>query len=101
MQWGLYQQQGVATSENGDVRAYMLIQAFRHFGHLEAHFNPLNGKVEHHIELEHGDKELVAKYKHIYCNRIGFEYMGLGHPDLEKWLQDIIESNPDFTLTSD
>ena len=36
-------------------------------------------------------REILAALKEIYCSRIGFEYMDLGNPELEKWMQSRLE----------
>jgi 2-oxoglutarate dehydrogenase E1 component len=100
-----------------DIRVYNLIEAYRAYGHLMANINPINTHpVEEPIELKletHGlqnqdltklfptfgllsDKtapllKIISTLKSIYCNKIGVEYVGLGQPELEQWLQNRIE----------
>ncbi len=98
------------------VRIYDLIQAYRRSGHLLAKCNPLEpegGKTDllksekwgfSASELDQsfptfgfcaGEKaplkEILAALQRVYCSRIGFEYMDLGNPELEKWMQKEIE----------
>lgn len=102
-----------------DLRIYNLIEAYRTYGHLLAKINPIaltppeepwQLKLEHlHFSPEDLDRrfptlgllpqpqatlrEMIDTLQRIYCNRIGVEYMGLGNPDLEKWLQNELESH--------
>lgn len=100
-----------------DIRVYNLIQAYRTYGHLIAKFNPLvteEIKEPKELRLEtHGltkqdlslpfltyglmpEKKaplltILNALKTIYCAKIGIEYMGLQHPEVESWLQRKIE----------
>lgn len=100
-----------------DIRVYNLIEAYRSNGHLMANINPIKTHpIEEPVELKletHGlqDQDLTKVFptfgllteakapllkiintlKSIYCNKIGVEYIGLGQPELEKWLQNRIE----------
>ncbi len=38
-------------------------------------------------------QEIISTLRKIYCSNIGIEYMDLGDPDLELWMQQQIESN--------
>lgn len=99
------------------LRIFELVQTYRRFGHLAASFNPLEeegeksppelslkglGFAENELEQmfptlgfcgkpEAKLKEIVEALKAIYSSRIGFEYMDLGHVELEKWMQGKIE----------
>jgi len=102
-----------------DLRVYHLIQAYRMYGHLMAHVNPISVaeiKVPWQLELgalgfQHEElskpfptnglmthseallKEIIAVLHDIYCGTIGVEYMGTQNPQLEIWLQERIEPN--------
>jgi len=106
-------------SAPADLRVYNLIEAYRTYGHLRAKVNP----IETHtlpekdlltIELYGFNKgelsalfptcgllsqekapllEIINALKRIYCDKIGFEYMGLQRPELERWLQTRIETD--------
>lgn len=107
------------TEPKGDsssLRISNLIQAYRRYGHLLARFNPVETKErdapELNLELlgffeselpqvfptlgfcgkpEAPLSEIIEALQGIYSSRIGFEYMDLSHPDLEKWIQGKIE----------
>ncbi len=111
--------------ESPDLRIYLLIDAFRKFGHLMASFNPVATSLpqepkELNIETLGFKKEeldasfptcgflkekqaplktLIAALKKTYCGTVGIEYMGLGNIELEQWLQQQIE--PLFPLNLD
>ncbi len=111
-----------SKKESPDLRIYELIDAYRKFGHLMARINPIATQIpEEPIELNLNTlgfsdaelnavfptcgflkkltaplKEIVEALKKTYCEKIGIEYMGLGNPLLEKWLQEKIE--PFFDL---
>ena len=111
--------------ESPDLRIYLLIDAYRKFGHLMAKFNPVRTtEIKEPIELnfetygfkkEELDlpfptvgflaqpnaplKDLIEALKKTYCGTIGVEYLGLGNTELEKWIQEQIE--PLFPLHLD
>ena len=100
------------------LRIYHLIEAYRNYGHLLSHINPLEPNSKNDpwqlklsklgFELnelkdqfptngllrapEASLEEIIATLRQIYCTNIGFEYMGLGDPDLEQWMQQRIEA---------
>ncbi len=106
-----------ATKESPDLRIYLLIDAYRKFGHLIASYNPIATELpKEPLELnlsKMGFKEselnalfptcgflreaqaplknIVDALKKTYCGKIGVEYMGLGSPELEAWVQSRIE----------
>ena len=108
--------------ESPDLRVHLLIEAYRKYGHLRAHFNPLVLKSEEEVEelkLENlgfkreelGNlfptcgflkeasaplKVIVEALEKTYSATIGIEYIELGQPAIEKWLQERIE--PFFPL---
>ncbi len=110
------------VKESPDLRVYLLIDAYRKFGHLMASCNPISTQVAQeprelnlqHLGFKEGElatlfptcgflkepkaplKEIVAALKKTYCGKIGVEYMGLGSPELETWVQSKIE--PFFPL---
>ncbi len=116
---------GFKTSSGKDpaCRILGLIQAYRRYGHLEALFNPLDtsSRVAKELELsafqissdeifptfglcdapEASAQEIVAALRRIYCSRIGFEYMDLGIPGLEAWMQSRIESKEWISFTEE
>ena len=112
----LYKRGVEPAADQSSLRIYDLVQAYRRYGHLEARFNPLESgeKKAAELDLEKlgffsselsqnfptlgfcGKKEaplseIIAALKGIYCSRIGFEFMDLGHSDLEKWVQGRLE----------
>ncbi len=118
--WELGQRQSsvaAASEDHLEVRAYHLLQAYRKYGHLLASFNPISVQPSillpelelHTLGFAEGDlgKEvpthgflpeqkttlanLIDALKKTYCRKIGIEYMGLGVPELEQWLQSKIE----------
>jgi 2-oxoglutarate dehydrogenase E1 component len=110
------------VEESADLRIYHLINAFRTYGHLMAKTDPLGlVQVSEPPELnlknlrfspEEMDKNfptcgflkekeaplrvLVEALRKTYCGMIGIEYMDLGNPAIEKWMQEKIE--PYFEL---
>lgn len=100
-----------------DIRVYHLIEAHRTYGHLMAHINPIATHPPTEPEelklktygLDYQDLpkrfptygllkepfapliQIVNALKSIYCQNIGVEYIGLGQPELEKWLQNYLE----------
>lgn len=101
-----------ATTDLGN-----LIDAYRKYGHLIAKVNPIavhdaSEPAELMLEnlgfkqqdLNHNfptngilDKpqatlsEIIGTLRKIYCDKIGLEYMDLGNPEIEQWIQERIE----------
>ncbi len=98
-------------------RVPLLIEAYRRYGHLKAHINPLEERPASPIELalrSFGFEEreltalfptygllseqeaplssLIAALETIYCGTIGMECTGLQSHALEKWIQQQVES---------
>ncbi|MBI3236540.1 MAG: 2-oxoglutarate dehydrogenase subunit E1, partial [Chlamydiales bacterium] len=113
---------GEKKEESPDLRIYLLIDAYRQFGHLTASYNPIATQIPPEpIELQLGKigfqeeeaklpfptcgflkensaslQEIVEALKKTYSGKIGIEYMGLGSVEIEKWVQQKIE--PYFPL---
>lgn len=112
----LYKRGGEPAPDQSNLRISNLIQAYRRYGHLLAKFNPLDNSERQAPELNLEQlgffeselnqefptlgfcgkpsaslREILDALKEIYCNRIGFEYMDLSHPELEKWIQERLE----------
>lgn len=111
-----------AATGGGNLQIWQLIQAYRSFGHLAAPINPLKEvttparlSIESFgfsstdlqksffsfglCEKEEATlAEIVDRLRSIYSSRIGFEYMGLGNPDIERWFQSKIEPRLNVTL---
>lgn len=105
------------NQEDRGAGIYRLIEVYRHYGHLEAHFNPIKASApEPHAGLDHKNlgfsdadlsrhfstmgllpsakaplRDIIDTLRRIYCSSIGFEYMGLQRPDMERWLQEQLE----------
>lgn len=110
------QQQQLPAS--ADLRVYNLIEAYRTYGHEAAHINPIAIKPIKEpptLQLESfglSSKDLsqlfptygllpeakaplsriIDRLKRIYCSNIGVEYMYLENPELERWIQEQMES---------
>jgi 2-oxoglutarate dehydrogenase E1 component len=112
----LYKRGEIPGPELSSCRIFGLIQGYRRYGHLLAPINPIETTARTAEELRldnlgfaeteltqvfptmgvHDKKEaplqeIIDALHEIYCSRIGFEYMDLGHSELEKWLQARIE----------
>lgn len=111
--------------ESPDLRVYLLIEAYRKYGHLMAQFNPISTTLPQEPDalnplklgfkqeelttlfptcgfLEQSEvplKDLLEALKKTYSGTIGIEYVGLQNIALEKWLQEQIE--PFFPLHLD
>ncbi len=122
MEWGSQVIPSVPSEGSPDLKVHRLIDAYRSFGHLVARCNPIATKApEEPLELKLENlgfssqdltaefptcgflpekqaplKTLIEALRATYCKNIGIEYMGLGHPAMEKWLQQRIE--PFFPL---
>lgn len=114
------------ASGSSDLKIYQLIEAYRTYGHLKAKDNPLFAPSTEVRELslknlgfEQSDlnksfptcgflpvaeaplSEIIEALEKTYCGSIGIEYMGLRKPELESWLQKIIEPNFPLPFTKE
>ena len=101
-----------------DLRVYTLVQAYRSFGHLSAHINPLEPPPAadaipqlnmQTLGLRSDDmdkifptygllpektaplKKIIETLKQIYSGTIGIEYMGFGDSARDLWIQKQFE----------
>lgn len=86
--------------KTGGDGSHELVQTFRRYGHLWANFNPLESAEAFDAKRFSAlDAPTVAKLKEVYCGAIGYEYMDLGKPELEKWIQERIETQGQAQLS--
>jgi len=100
-----------------DLQLNDLIQAYREYGHLIAHLDPLGHNVQRHkfLELKEfgleeadlnrmvnasifrsgGDRctlrELITMLRQTYCGTFAVEYMEIRDPEHRQWLQEQME----------
>ncbi len=112
---------------SADLRVHLLIHAYRTYGHLLAHVNPIAPPPPTDVpelnlqklgfqadeleksfptcsflkEKEAPLKTIVDALRKTYCQTIGIEYMGLGEPKIESWLQEKIEPFFELKLSVD
>jgi 2-oxoglutarate dehydrogenase E1 component len=125
--WELGQLQPPGKSGSLDLQVYLMIDAYRRYGHLSAAINPLAPtppaeapelKLEN-FGFKAGDMQrvvptsgflkekeaplgkVVEALKKTYAGTIGIEYMGLGNPELEAWMQKRIEPNFPIPFSAD
>ncbi len=103
------------TGNSGECRIDLLIAAFRRDGFIMARVNPLSGEEPKEIpSLNYQNygftdlnkvyptcgllpeptaplSKILVRLKEIYCGTIGFEYVGIVEPEMERWLQSRIE----------
>ncbi|MCX6990930.1 MAG: 2-oxoglutarate dehydrogenase E1 component [Chlamydiae bacterium] len=114
------------AAQTGDLKAYLLVQAYRMYGHLAAQIDPLSDKVREPEPLSLSTfglteddlsasfstfgflakekaplKELIASLKATYANKVGIEYLDLGNLEMEKFIQKKIEPSFPINLTVD
>src|SRR3990167_4961103 len=107
---------GEKEPDLSSCRILHLIQSYRRYGHLQAPVNPIAKELPMAKELqlemlgfakeeldqlfptlgfcnrkEAPLQEIIAALHAIYCSRIGVEYMDLGSPEIEQWLQKRLE----------
>ncbi len=126
IEFGMSKGQSIQEA-SADLRVFHLIETYRTFGHLGAHFNPIDTTKKQEISelsLEsHGFSEadlskpfptcgylpqetvplkmLIEALQKTYCNGVGFEYMGLQMPKLEKWIEERIEPSLEIPMTKE
>lgn len=118
------------NTASDEWRIDRLIDAYRTYGHLLAQINPVeinpanSINLPYQLQLQTIDfnpedlskqfptcgllststaplQKIIDTLKQIYCNSIGYEYIGLQNPQLEEWLQQKIESTAKTELTND
>jgi 2-oxoglutarate dehydrogenase E1 component len=102
---------------NKDFYTYLLIDAYRKYGHLETALNPIEEPPQENalLKLENFGlsqkdlqeqvatyglllqeraplQEVIARLKTVYCGRMGVEYMHLSDPSQREWIRSRIES---------
>jgi 2-oxoglutarate dehydrogenase E1 component len=113
----LYYPRVEVTVPGKDYRIAQLIDAYRTYGHLLANVNPIavepqsepyqlnierfgftrQDLASHFPTYELLQEEtapllnIINTLRSIYCDRLGFDFMHVQHPELEKWLIDQIE----------
>lgn len=106
----------IPTETGASIHA--LIEAYRTHGHLKAKVNPLEevrlspwqlalerfGFSDSDLNTSYPTlgileskeatlSEIIGKLEQVYCGTVGIEYMGLGRPEIEQWIQQRIESS--------
>ncbi len=113
--------------ESADLRTYYLIQAYRTYGHLLAECNVIAtekpsfpeelkienfGLTEQDLDTEFPTggsidkekaplREIIDVLQKTYCSTVGIEYMDLGSPAIEAWVQKRIEPYFPTNLSSE
>ncbi len=110
-----------------DLRIFRMIEAYRLYGHKGATFNPIGIDLTKPDEVEELKLETLGFKKEeleqefptcgflkdqtaplsaiidalnkTYCNSVGFEYMGMQTPDMERFFQQKIEPLFQFSLS--
>jgi len=114
----LYYPKVEIAASHEEWRIQQLITAYRTYGHLIANINPIaTHPIQEPFQLKLESSgftkqdlskdfptcglleketapllEIINALKSIYCDKIGFEYMGSQNSELEKWLQEHIEN---------
>lgn len=113
-----------------DVKVKELIHAYRTYGHLAANVNPMERKIDLSVQdnlppllqcASYGldphltaivasfgffeaprvpFEQLLKRLQTLYCSAIGFEYMGLGNPEIERFIQQHVEATSPQTALS-
>ncbi|NRA90802.1 MAG: 2-oxoglutarate dehydrogenase subunit E1, partial [Simkaniaceae bacterium] len=110
---------GGSDESSADLRIFRLIEAYRVYGHKAASFNPIHTEVEKlknvaELNLKNlgfSQDELSKPFptcgflkensaplsviidalEKTYCSSVGFEYMGMQTPEVEKYFQEKVE----------
>jgi 2-oxoglutarate dehydrogenase E1 component len=100
-----------------EFNVFRLIQSFRARGHLLTDTNPIRPRINRHARISLDDyglteadltesfrcgefvglgvatlKDIIAKMKKIYCDKIGIEYMHSNNTDIRRWVRNEFES---------
>ena len=109
---------GINIFPEKEIAVMMLIDAYRHRGHLISDTNPLKKRKNRYPHLELNEfglenelnqtffagntiglknatlQQIVDKLNKIYCGHIGFEYSFIEHHEERLWLRERIENMP-------
>lgn len=122
--WEFAQEVG-GQDHKGDVKLDHLIQAYRTYGHLNAHFDCLEEKpralirelsyqsygfqesdlkkyfsTENFLSVAEATlAEIIQQLEKTYCGSVGIEYVTAQNPELEAWIQKKIEPGFPIVLT--
>jgi 2-oxoglutarate dehydrogenase E1 component len=108
---------GVGTIPQKEVAVMMLIDGYRHRGHLLSTTNPIKKRRDHKPRLTPADyglteadsskvfyagevlglknatlSQIVAQLNAVYCGDIGFEYSHIENHEKRNWLRERIET---------
>lgn len=107
---------GVSTIPQKEIAVMMLVDGYRHRGHLLSTTNPLKPRRDHKPRLSHEDygltegdldkvfyagevlgmknatlQQILERLKSTYCGDIGFEYSHIENHEKRTWLRQRIE----------
>ncbi|MBN4066882.1 2-oxoglutarate dehydrogenase E1 component [Simkania negevensis] len=106
------------SSTSNDLRISTLINAYRSYGHLLARFDPIDPAPRASVpELDLATlgfeedelnetfptcglldekfaplSKIIEVLREIYCNKVGFEFVGLQNVEMEEWIEERVEA---------
>ena len=113
-----------AQVASSDLQVYLLIEAYRTFGYMAAHIDPINMKAEKEpdaLSLQHfgfsGDAlsqefstfgllgkqratlgEIIEALRKAYCGTLSIEYMGICDEKIKKFIQEKVEPSSSMQM---
>jgi 2-oxoglutarate dehydrogenase E1 component len=110
---------GLDAIPQKEISVMMLIDGYRHRGHLLSTTNPIKSRKDRQPRLEPSDygfveadmskmflageviglknatlKQIVEHLRNVYCGNIGFEYSHIENQEKRLWLRERIEKRP-------
>jgi 2-oxoglutarate dehydrogenase E1 component len=82
----------LSTNEFEGKEREQIVDAFRHWGYLDANLNPLGGTIGGGYPDLPAEGEGVKEARKIYCGSIGAEFMHLPQRDRREWVQEKMEN---------
>jgi 2-oxoglutarate dehydrogenase E1 component len=84
-----------STSTPSSPLREQTLEAFRRWGYLQAHLDPLEQYLAPlpvpELDL---NNEFAAEARRYYCSTIGVEFMHIPHHDRREWIQQHLEAEP-------
>jgi 2-oxoglutarate dehydrogenase E1 component len=84
-----------STSTPSSPLCEQTLEAFRRWGYLQAHLDPLEQYLAPlpvpELDL---NNEFAAEARRYYCSTIGVEFMHIPHHDRREWIQQHLEAEP-------
>lgn len=81
---------GECGGKDSKSDAYVLLETYKKFGHLNASVNPMARQTEQIPELQSNLSE-GERFKSVYCGNTSYECYNIDNKDLENWFHEEVQ----------